>query len=173
MSARWLFTPVGVLAVLLFNGSCSREEAKPLDVNQVLGSSLEEAIERWGEPQAHTPDRGIDAPAVFGYAMWKEVEGAKITAFSRGGNIFWVTYRFEKMDPFDEAEAFRLVNVDPPQDRARHLKSPGAKRWTPFGKYQKLIVSPVTRMVAAGDDPWGRGRVTPSGAVGTDGPPQG
>lgn len=158
---------VGVcFAALLSIGSCSREEAKPLDVNRVLGSTLGEVIERWGEPKMHTPDQQIDG--VFGYASWPDVQGAKVTAFSKEGKIIWVTYRFPKMDPFDEAEAFRLVNVDPAQDQARLLRSPGAKRWTPFGKYQKLTVSPATKMVAAGEDPLGR--VTPSSSEGVEGP---
>ena len=147
----------GAVALLLTAavamGSCSRE-AGMLDARQALDGSLEEAIDRWGEPERYTPDPLREGG--HGFASWPDVEGARITAFSRMGKIIWVTYRFQDMDPFDEAEAFRLIGVDPDPDRATHLRSPGARRWSPFERYQKLTVSPVTRMVAMGHDPMNR-----------------
>ena len=144
-----------LICALLASGSCAREEERPLDVHRVLGSSFEEVSERWGKPEQYTADPMV--PEGHGYGSWPNVMGARITAFSRMGKIIWVTYRFPDMEPWDEAEAFRLVNVDPPQDQARHLSStPGAKRWSPFEQYQKLTVSPVTKMVAIGHDPMNR-----------------
>ena len=143
-----------VLGAAIAAGSCSRQEGGLLVARQALGSSLEEAIDRWGEPEHYTPDPLMESG--HGFASWSDVAGARITAFSRMGRIIWVTYRFLRMDPFDEAEAFRLVGVAPDPAQARHLRSPGAKRWSPFEGYQKLTVSPVTRMVAIGRDPMDR-----------------
>jgi hypothetical protein len=132
----------------------SCDSGRPLDARRVLGSSLQEASERWGEPVQYTEDPMHERG--HGFASWQDVSGAKITAFSRMGKIVWLTYRFQKMEPFDEAQAFSLINVDPDPDQAHHLKTPGAKRWSPFEQYQKLTVSSVTKMVAVGDDPMSR-----------------
>ncbi len=148
----------GVVLALLITavsmGSCSRQEEGLLHARRALGSSLKEAIDRWGEPEHYTPDPHMESG--HGFASWPDVAGARITAFSRMGKIIWLTYRFQRMDPFDEAEAFRRVGVDPDPDQATHLRSPGAKRWSPFESYQKLSVSPATRMVAIGRDPMNR-----------------
>lgn len=151
-----------LLAAAVAIGSCSRREEGPLDARRALGSSLEEAIDRWGEPERYTPDPMRESG--HGFASWPDVEGARITAFSRMGKIIWVTYRFQGMDPFDEAEAFRLVGVDPDPDQATRLRSPGARRWSPFERYQKLTVSPATRMVAIGQDPMNRVQASEAGA---------
>lgn len=143
-----------LLSAVIAIGSCSPREEGLLQARRALGSSLQEAIDRWGEPEHYTPDPLMESG--HGFASWPDVAGARITAFSRMGRIIWVTYRFHRMDPFDEAEAFRLVGVDPDPKQARHLRSPGAKRWSPFGEYQKLTVSPATRMVAIGRDPMNR-----------------
>ena len=150
MTARWAV--LVILVVALVSGSCSQD--KQLDAHRVLGSSLEQMIERWGEPERYTPDP--ERQKGHGFAGWSDVLGVKITAFSRMGKIIWVTYRFRNMDPFDEVEAFNLINVDPDPDEVNHLTSPGAKRWTPFEDYQKLPVSPASKMVAVGNDPMHR-----------------
>ena len=150
MTARWAV--LGILVVALVSGSCSQD--KQLDAHRVLGSSLEQMIERWGEPERYTPDP--ERQKGHGFAGWSDVLGVKLTAFSLKGKIIRVTYRFRNMDPFDEVEAFNLINVDPDPDEVNHLTSPGAKRWTPFEDYQKLTVSPASKMVAVGNDPMHR-----------------
>lgn len=139
-----------VFLSVVTSASFSCESGKPLDAHRVLGSSLESVIERWGEPMRYTADPNHERG--HGFASWKNVQGARITAFSKMDKVIWVTYRFPEMEPFDEAEAFRLINLDPDPDQANHLKTPGAKRWSPFEKYQKLTVSPMTKMVALGRD---------------------
>ena len=148
MKKMVFFAIVAVLGI-----SCAREE-KPLDVHAVLGRSPEDLIERWGEPKQYKKDPGVGEK--YGFALWPDIAGVRVFIAVKRGQVTWVTYRFEHMEPFDEAEAFRIINVEPPADEPVHKPGEeGTKRWKPFGKYGKygkMTVSPAIKFVGVGWD---------------------
>ena len=140
-----------VAVVLLGSLSCAGRK-HPLDVHTVLGRSPEELIERWGEPRQYREDPGVGEK--YGFALWTNLMGARVFIVIKRGRVTWVTYRFEDMKPFDETEAFRIIHVKSPTDEPEYMPGDeGAKRWEPFEKYGKMVVSPPTKLVAVGWDP--------------------
>jgi hypothetical protein len=89
----------------------------------------------------------------YGFALWPDLMGVRVFIVIKRGKVTWVTYRFENLETFDEAKAFRIINVEPPAEEPKLF--PGeeeAKRWEPFEKYGKMTVSPAIEMVAVGWD---------------------
>lgn len=138
------------ITVLILGVSCSREPA-PLDMHEVLGRSEAELIERWGEPRQHVPA----SEGRFGHLLWEDVldTGVRIFVVIKGGEVTYVSYRFEEMDPFDEDEAFRLIGAEWPDAEPQTMTTPGARRWRPYGPYEKLTLNPRTRFISVGSDP--------------------
>lgn len=138
------------VTVLVLGVSCSREPP-PLDVHEVLGTSEADLIERWGEPwQSVEASEGR-----FGHLLWQDVldTGVRVFVVIKGGEASYVSYRFERMDPFDEEEALRMIGVEAPDAEPQTMTTPGAKRWRPFGNYDKLTLNPRTRFISVGSDP--------------------
>ena len=152
------------IAVLFLVVSCSREPA-PLDVHEILGRSAAELIERWGEPGQHVPA----SEGRFGHLLWVDVldTGVRVFVVIKGGEVSYVSYRFEEMDPFDEDEALRLIGAERPDAEPQTMTTPGARRWRPYGPYEKLTLNPRTRFISVGSDPV-RVRVGEVGGPGSD-----
>ena len=138
------------VTVSMLGVSCSREPP-PLDVHEVLGRSEAELIERWGEPRQHVQASG----GRFGHLLWEDVldTGVRVFVVIKGGEVSYVTYRFEEMDPFDEDEALRLIGAERPDADPQTMTTPGARRWRPYGPYEKLTLNPRTRFISVGSDP--------------------
>ena len=141
---------LGFVALAVLGVSCARQE-QPLDVHTVLGRSPEELIERWGEPKQYRKDPGVGEK--YGFALWPDLMGVRVFIVIKREKVTWVTYRFENLETFDEAKAFRIINVEPPAEEPKRF--PGeeeVKRWEPFEKYGKMTVSPAIKLVAVGWD---------------------
>ena len=139
-----------VISVLVLGVSCSREPM-PLDVHEVLGRSEADLIERWGEPW----QRVQASEGRFGHLLWQDVLGTGVRVFVviKEGEASYVSYRFEEMDPFDEEEALRMIGAERPDAEPQTMTTPGAKRWRPYGPYDKLTLNPRTRFISVGSDP--------------------
>ena len=79
--------------------------------------------------------------------------GVRVFVVIKGGEASYVTYRFEEMDPFDEDEAFRMIGAERPQAEPQTMTTPGARRWRPYGPYEKLTINPRTKFISVGSDP--------------------
>lgn len=109
-----------------------------LDVHFVLGSSMEELVERFGEPDAYRPELGPR----YGNIKWNDLKGVKVFAILKDSLCAYVNYGFKKMDPFDETEAFRIIGVEPPEEEpAVSVPETGVRKWYPFERYHRLTVS--------------------------------
>ena len=139
-----------LITLLILDVSCSREPA-PLDMHEILGRGEAELIERWGEPRQHVPA----SEGRFGHLLWEDVldTGVRVFVVIKGGEASYVTYRFEEMDPFDEDEAFRMIGAERPQAEPQTMTTPGARRWRPYGPYEKLTINPRTKFISVGSDP--------------------
>ena len=147
----------------LFSGfSCGQKKRSDqlLNAYEILDSSAEELIERFGEPAQHSEGR---------YIRWKSINGVLVFVFfekRKEEGIFafffeffdkqkanYVAYTFEEMESFDEARAFQIIGIEPPKEGAKYISKNKAKRWEPFGEYDKLTVSMETRVISIGTDP--------------------
>ena len=137
------------VTVLILGVSCSREPA-PLDLNEILGRGEAELIERWGEPKQHVPA----SEGRFGHLLGEDVldTGVRVFVVIKGEEASYVTYRFEEMDPFDEDEALRMIGAEP-EAEPQTMTTPGARRWRPYGPYEKLTMNPRTKFISVGSDP--------------------
>ena len=111
-----------------------------LDVHFVLGSSVDELVARFGEPDAYRPQLG-DQP--YGNIKWNDLRGVKVFAILKDSTCAYVNYGFnKKMDPFDETEAFRIIGVERPEDDPTvSVFKTGVTKWYPFEQYHRLTVS--------------------------------
>ena len=117
-----------------------------LDVHFVLGSSVEELVARFGEPDAYRPQLGNQP---YGNIKWNDLKGVKVFAILKDSLCAYVNYGFKKMDPFDETEALRIIGVEPPQEEpAVSVPETGVKKWYPFEQYHRLTVSSRVKNVA-------------------------
>ena len=110
-----------------------------LDVHFVLGSSLDELIARFGEPDAYRPQLG-DQP--YGNIKWNDLKGVKLFAITKDSTCAYVNYSFEAMDPFDEKRAFEIIGVERPEEEPTvSVFKTGVTKWYPFEQYHHMTVS--------------------------------
>ena len=105
--------------------------------------------ERLGEPKQHRKE----VEHRFGFMRWPDVNGVRVFAAIRHGEAMHVVYRFEQVESFDEAEAYRVIGLKPPARKPDWEGRRGAKRWKPFGEYDRLIVSPYAKNVLVASAP--------------------
>ena len=155
MSAK-LLGRFAVLAVFPLCVSCSPEPEgvcqvaeNVLNACEVLGSSPEELQERLGEPKQYRKE----TEHRFGFMRWPDIKGVRLFVAIREGKAVHVAYGFQGMDSFDEVEAFHLIGVKPPMKKPDWEGERGAKRWKPFGKYDRMTVNPYSKYVAIGITP--------------------
>ena len=116
-----------------------------LDVHFVLGSSVEELVARFGEPDAYRQQRGNQP---YGTIKWNDLKGVKVFAILKDSLCAYVNYGFKKMDPFDETRAFRIIGVEPPEEEPGvSVPETGVKKWYPFEQYHRLTVSSQVKNV--------------------------
>lgn len=137
-------TALWILAIVC---CARRQESARLHAETILGSTAAELIERLGKPTQNREGR---------FVRWADVDGVRIfVAFDEGSDrASYVAYTFERMVPFDEAKAFQVVGLEPPAEGAKAYSDGKARRWQPYGKYDKLVVSTETRVIALGSDPF-------------------
>jgi len=110
-----------------------------LDAHFVLGSSLDELVVRFGEPDVYRPQLG-DQP--HGNVKWNDLKGVKVFAIIKDSTCAYVNYSFQAMDPFDETAAFGLVGVERPEDEPTvSVFKTGVTKWYPFEHYHHMTVS--------------------------------
>ena len=137
-------TVLGILAGLC---CARRQETAPLHAEAILGSTAADLIERLGKPTQNREGR---------FVRWADVDGVRVfVAFEEGSDrAAYVAYTFESMVPFDESKAFEVVGLEPPADGAKAYSDGKARRWEPYGKYDRLVVSTETKVIALGTDPF-------------------
>ena len=138
----WLM--VSLLLVFNFGCSGSVPQLTKLDVNELLGETRETLEKRLGESDIHKHNN-IDT------IQWKDVNGVWVFVVLKDGRSNYVTYTFKFMDTFDEEEAFRLIGISNPDEKPEYVWENKAKRWRPFGDYQKMVVNPETKAITVGD----------------------
>ena len=155
LSAR-SFGRLAVLAVLPLCLSCSadeggvcQDEENILSPCEILGSSPRELKDRLGEPKQHRKE----VEHRFGFMRWPDVNGVRVFVAIRHGEAIHVVYRFERVESFDEAEAYRIVGLIPPAAEPDWEGHRAAKRWKPFGRYDRLVVSPYAKSVLVAASP--------------------
>jgi hypothetical protein len=57
------------------------------------------------------------------------------------------------MEPFDEGKAFEMIGVEAPEEGWKYVAGTKARRWSPFREYEKLTISPKTKVISIGTDP--------------------
>ena len=124
----------------------ARAESKTiLHLSHTMGQTRAALEERFGEA-----DVFIKKTADLSTIQWKYIEGTWIFIILKDGRSIYVTYTFKEMDPFDEDEAFAILGITPPEDSLDWEWENEAKRWKPFGQYEKLVVNPKTKAVTVG-----------------------
>lgn len=124
--------------------ACARED-KLLDAHQLLGRSPEQLKERLGEPRNAREEAG-DLP---GWITWRDIDGVRVFVLIKDNQAMYVAYTFREF-PEDEDEALSLLNITKPRVEPQQL-SGRARRWTPFGEYDKLTINPDTGVIALGN----------------------
>ncbi len=139
---------VFISTIQLFLTSCAPEKPqKPtqkLNAYELLGSTPEDLIERLGEPIQFNKHKLI---------RWKDVDGVRVFAALEKGKVTYVSYIFEKMKRFNEAKAFKIIGIERPKEKGNRVSDTSARRWSPFGAYDKLTVMPRTKSITIGKDP--------------------
>ena len=131
--------------IAAFKAARNPEGETYLDVHFVLGSRVEELVERFGEPDAYRPQLGNQP---YGNIKWNDLKGVKVFAILKDSLCAYVNYGFVEMDPFDEMEAFRIIGVEPPEEEpAVSVPETGVKKWFPFEQYHRLTVSSQVKNV--------------------------
>ena len=134
--------------VLLLGPACAPQN--PLDAHALLASTPSAVQARLGEPKQYREE----TEKRMGFMRWEDVGGVKLFAAIKKGKIVYVTYNFAAMESFDEAEAFRTIGLDPPENEPEKIDKSQAKRWRPFGKYARLTVNPATKLISIGAHPF-------------------
>jgi hypothetical protein len=133
---------VSICAVLPSAASAASKTI--LDLTNTLGRTKVQLEEHFGEA-----DIFIQKTADMSTIQWKYIEGTWIFILLKDGRSIYVTYTLKEMDPFDQDEAFQMLGIVPPESLDWEWENE-AKRWKPFGKYEKLVVNPSTQAVTVG-----------------------
>ncbi len=120
-------------------------EKTDLNVHQLLDRTPEGLKARLGEPDISTK-RSEKVTTL----QWRDADGDSTWVYVDliYGYSCYVTYTFKLMEPFDEREALRRIGIDPPAEEPETEWENGAKRWRPFGDYDRLTLNPVTKAVS-------------------------
>ncbi len=142
----WLIVSLFMFLVFSFGCSGSVPPLTKLNVNELLGETRETLEKRLGESDIFIhKHNNIDT------IQWKDVNGVWIFVVLKDGRSNYVTFTFKFMDTFDEEEAFRLIGISNPKEKPEYVWENKAKRWRPFGVYQKMVVNPGTKAITVGD----------------------
>ena len=135
-----------VLALLfaIFPSTAGATSKTDLDLSYTLGRTQVQLEEHFGEA-----DVFIQKTADMSTIQWKYIEGTWIFIILKDGRSTYVTYTLKEMDPFDQDEAFQILGIVPPESLDWEWENE-ARRWKPFGKYEKLVVNPSTQAVTVG-----------------------
>ena len=131
--------------ILIVPCVASSKSKTELDLSYTLGHTKVGLEEHFGEA-----DVFIQKAADLSTVQWKYIDGVWIFLILRDGRSVYVTYTFKEMDPFDEQEAFEILGISPPGESLDWEWENEAKRWKPYGKYEKLVVNPSTKAVTVG-----------------------
>ena len=136
------------LALVIGVGCGGSDQSKTkLDVYELLGETREALEERLGECDIFIhKHNNIDT------IQWKDVKGVWVFVVLKDGRSNYVTYTFKYMDTFDEQEAFNLIGIANPKEKPEYEWENKARRWKPFGAYQKMVVNPETKAITVGDN---------------------
>ncbi len=124
--------------------ACARED-KLLDAHQLLGRSPEQLKERLGEPR----NAREETEHLPGWITWRDIDGVRVFVLVQRNQTIYVAYTFREF-PEDEDEALSLLNITKPRAEPQHL-SGRARRWTPYGNYDRLTVNPDTGVISLGN----------------------
>ncbi|MFH1568084.1 MAG: hypothetical protein ABIL09_08810 [Gemmatimonadota bacterium] len=138
-----------LLGGLLVLAACSRGPEPRLKAARLLGSEPEELKARLGEPRVHREEQGTH----YGSMRWEGIEGVDVLVIIKGGKGSYVSYQFSGMEPFDEAAALARIGVDLPEQAPQQVPDSRARRWQPFGEYDRLTINPDTKLIAIGTHP--------------------
>ena len=125
--------------------ACGQEETL-LDAHRLLGSTPAQLTARLGE----TGQSREETERVPGFMTWRNIDGVRVHVVIQRGQAIYVAYTFVD-PPFDEDEALRLIGVVRPKAEPQRI-GVEARRWRPFGKYEKLTINPATRVVSLGNE---------------------
>lgn len=129
--------------------ACTPKPETRLQADRLIGSTPEELIDRLGEPK----EERAETPGSFGFLSWTGIEGVHVLVLFREGKGCYVSYQFKDMAPFDEQKALALIGVELPDQPPEEVPNSRAKRWQPFGSYERLTINPDTRLISVGAHP--------------------
>lgn len=129
--------------------ACSPKPETLLQADRLIGSTPEELIERLGEPK----EQRAETSGSFGFLSWDDIEGTRVLVIVRDGKGRYVSYQFKGMESFDEQKALELIGVELPDEPPEEVPRSRAKRWQPFGPYERLTINPDTRLISVGTHP--------------------
>lgn len=132
------------LFVIVPSAARANSPKTDLDLSYTLGRTKAQLEEHFGDA-----DIFILKTADMSTIQWKYIEGTWIFIILKDGRSTYVTYTFKEMDPFDQDEAFQALGIGAPKSLDWEWEN-DAKRWKPFGKYEKLVVNPKTQAVTVG-----------------------
>lgn len=140
------FIPL-LVAVLAGCGERPTEPTEPqplLAVDQILNQDRAALVHRLGEP-----DSEFHRTETVMTIQWKDGDGDRTWVYVDlvDGQAAYVAYTFKGLEPFDLAEALRRVGLSVPTQEPSTAWENGAKRWRPFGRYNRLVVNPVLNLV--------------------------
>ena len=145
---RLVFFAPAVFMTVFFCFSCGPEKPKKpvqkLNVYEIMGSTPEDLIERLGKPVQFNKHKLV---------RWKNVDGVRVFVALEKGKASYISYQFEEMKRFNEAKAFEIIGLEQPEEEGKKIGDSVAKRWSPFGAYDKLTVMPRTKSITIGKDP--------------------
>lgn len=141
---------VRALFVALLIGSCSWRPEPRLKPERLIGSTPEELIARLGQPKQYQEEAATEN---FGFMIWPDLEGIHVLVIIKGGKSRYVSYQFKEMEPFDESKALALIGAKRPKAPPELIPRSQAKRWRPFGQYERLTINPDTKLISIGSHP--------------------
>ncbi len=149
-AAGWTGGLVCLLACLACGSGREAEPSGPrLSPQHLLGRTPQQMVAHLGRPQSQRDE----VSGHYGFLRWPDVDGVSVMAIVSGGKGVYVSYQFSPEDPFDEEVAFARLGLEIPDEPPAPLSDRGAKRWHPFGPYERLTVNPETRLIAIGSYP--------------------
>lgn len=142
----WLSVPLYLIGVLSFGCNGSVSQKTKLNVYELLGETRETLEKRLGESDIFIhKHNNVDT------IQWKDVKGVWVFVVLKDGRSNYITFTFKDMEIFDEEEAFRLIGITNPKEKPEYVWENKARRWKPFGVYQKMVVNPETKAITVGD----------------------
>ena len=129
--------------------ACSSQPENPLQFDRLIGSNPDSLIARLGAPKQHK-EESVDG---FGFMRWLDIGGVHVLVVIREGKGEYVSYQFRTMEPFDEQRALEMIGIGKVSASFDTIPRSRAKRWMPFGEYERLTINSDTRLVSVGKYP--------------------